>query len=371
VDDNSTEERPQKRRRQLPARFRGADVVSRDKKFRDVLPEPPPALPPPGMEVTVSATDVPSQTQPCSLLPDEQRSPGGNKLVGGVRKVLETTRNSFGLLRRYFAERFPSHDPESELDISRKSNIVDSHADPSTSSYGPYPNKSSFHLGDWYWNRGPQKSQTSFKELVAIVGDIDFQPSDVRSTDWDQINKKLVDGDCDEGEWLDDDCWMTSPVNISVPFHRRLPDPQPRDYTVAKFHHRSLVSVIREKLVNETDSPHFHYEPYELLWQPSEQQDPVRVHGELYTSPAFIDAHNALQESPGEPGCELPRVVVALMFWSDSTHLTNFGNTKLWPLYMYFGNESKYRRGKPSCNLCEHIAYFETVSITLFPGSLF
>jgi hypothetical protein len=78
-----------------------------------------------------------------------------------------------------------------------------------------------------------------------------------------------------------------------------------------------------------------------------------------------MDAHNSLQESPGEPGCDLPRVVIALMVWSDSTQLTNFGNAKLWPLYMFFGNESKYRRGKPSCHLCEHVAYFETVCIVL------
>jgi hypothetical protein len=49
------------------------------------------------------------------------------------------------------------------------------------------------------------------------------------------------------------------------------------------------------------------------------------------------------------------------MFWSDATHLTAFGNAKLWPCYMFFGNESKYRRCKPSCNLCSHVAYFQTV----------
>jgi hypothetical protein len=62
--------------------------------------------------------------------------------------------------------------------------------------------------------------------------------------------------------------------------------------------------------------------------------NPVRVQGELYTSPAFVDAHQELQDSPAEPGCNLPRVIAALMFWSDATHLTAFGNAKLWPLYM-------------------------------------
>ncbi|KAJ2911489.1 hypothetical protein MD484_g8926, partial [Candolleomyces efflorescens] len=39
--------------------------------------------------------------------------------------------------------------------------------------------------------------------------------------------------------------------------------------------------------------------------------------------------------------------------------LTSFGNTKLWPLYMFFANDSKYRRNKQSLKLGEHIAYFQ------------
>ncbi|KAH7924724.1 hypothetical protein BV22DRAFT_1012700 [Leucogyrophana mollusca] len=124
------------------------------------------------------------------------------------------------------------------------------------------------------------------------------------------------------------------------------------------FRHRSLILIIREKLANAGDDSLFHYEPYELLWQSVDGKHKTRLHGELYNSPAFLEAHQTLQESPPEPRCNLLRVVAALMFWSDSTHLTSSGNTKLWPLYLYFGNESKYRRCKPSCNLCNHAAYF-------------
>jgi hypothetical protein len=61
----------------------------------------------------------------------------------------------------------------------------------------------------------------------------------------------------------------------------------------------------------------------------------------------------------------LPRYVVALMFASDETMLTSFGNAKLWPGYMYFGNESKHRRGKASLKLFEEVAYFLTVRALL------
>ena len=71
--------------------------------------------------------------------------------------------------------------------------------------------------------------------------------------------------------------------------------------------------------------------------------------------------HRELQMAAGEPGCSLPRVVIGLMFGSDSTLLAQFGTAALWPCYMYFGNESKYRRCKPTCNLCNHIGFFQKV----------
>jgi hypothetical protein len=120
--------------------------------------------------------------------------------------------------------------------------------------------------------------------------------------------------------------------------------------------------VIREKISGLNHSNLFHFQPYELLWQKSLDGDTIRVQSELYTSPEFIEAHQELQNSPPEPNCDLPRVVVALMFWSDATQLTSFGNTQLWPLYLSFGNDSKYLRCKPRCHLCEHVAYFQKVS---------
>ena len=184
---------------------------------------------------------------------------------------------------------------------------------------------------------------------------------------WDHVNKEL--GIEDAGEWLNEDAgWTSTPVSISVPFQPRCSVPSPenahaRSYTVGDFHHQKLVSIIKEKITCLEMSHQFHFEPYELLWHPSHLLEPVRVQGELYSSPAFIDVHRYLQNSPGEPGCNLPRVVVALMYFSNSTHLTTFGNAKLWPLYQHFGNDSKYPRCKPTSNLCEHVAYFLTVCV--------
>jgi Plavaka transposase len=265
----------------------------------------------------------------------------------------------------------PSHDPEEHIDLEDLSDnppLVPSPSQDDTPFY-PYPNESSFRLGEWYWNNGVQKSLESFRSLVEIVGDPRFHAEDIRHTNWKGIDANLAVNEFDErpddeAQWIDEDAgWKRTPISISVPFHSRTKKPGPQDFMVGDFYHRSLVSVIREKLANIEDIRHFHYEPFELFWRPTDTASDIRVHGELYTSPTFLEAHRELQDSPREPGCELPRVVVAMMFWSDATQLTSFGTAQLWPGYLHFGNESKYRRCKPTSHLCNHVAYFQAVSL--------
>ena len=107
----------------------------------------------------------------------------------------------------------------------------------------------------------------------------------------------------------------------------------------------------------------FHYEPYELCWQLPHKAKDVGVYGELHTSRSFLTAHCQLQDSLPEPRCALPQRIFALMLWSDAMQLTTFGTAKLWPLYIYMGNESKYMHCQPSANLCSHAAYFHTISL--------
>ncbi|KAI0312742.1 hypothetical protein OF83DRAFT_1165868 [Amylostereum chailletii] len=112
--------------------------------------------------------------------------------------------------------------------------------------------------------------------------------------------------------------WKASPITISVTFHRNTEHPAPDGHD-------------------------------------------TRVYGELYNSPVFIDAHRELQESDPEPGYTLPCCIVASMFASDETTVTGFGDMKIWPWYMVYGNESKYRRSKPMEFCREHVAYFESL----------
>jgi hypothetical protein len=272
---------------------------------------------------------VPASIAPETSVPDVDAEPiSSNSCQAntGIRHLLKTIQNRFGLFRQFSTSEAPSHDPEAEVTPEALSNVVDqSNSHPSKNAFHPYPNRSAFRLGDWYWNGGAQKSQASFKELIEIVGDSDYSPSDVRDVDWNHLNQHLADGE----QWLGDDAgWERTPVTIPVPFQPRRNasmdsqrNPGPRDFLVPNFYHRNILSIIREKLANPVDDQHFHYEPYSLYWQPGQVPDPVQVYGELYASPAFMDAHCKLQSSPPELNCNLQRCIVALMFASDATQL--------------------------------------------------
>jgi hypothetical protein len=291
-----------------------------------------------------------------------------------VYRIIRTPRNVFGLVREYFGDRLPSVDPEEHITLADISPAAATASAPSFSGqaqphskWSPFPNRNSFLLGAWHWNGGIQKSQSEFGDLIKIVGDSSFNPDDVRHTKWNKIFATLGGGGSDdediEGEWLDVDAgWRKKRVEITVPFHHRMQDPGTSQFICGELYYRSLVEVIRERISDPHTAAQIHLEPYELRWKRSDQHREVRLHGEIYTSDAFREAHNVLQNSPPEPDCDLPRVVVALMFWSDATQLTQFGNSQLWPCYMALGNESKYRRCKPSCNLCSHVAYFQKVT---------
>lgn len=336
------------------------------KRYRDILPQPAPSLPP------IVLPESPSNDSPPEM--EHVGTTNTHSLRSRACQIFRSPRNTFGLIRQYFSKQLPSTDPDADLTLADLSLIPPSSFDGAVdepcnaANFYPYPNKSSFRLGHWYWNGGVQKSQESFKELVDIVGNPDFDPSDIRDTKWNHINAKLASNEEDEEQtdgWEDivGAGWRKTPIKIQVPFHKRMSTSGTQTYIGADLHHRPLVDVIKEKITDPKSAAQFHMDPYELRWKRSDQDKEVRVHGELYTSDTFLDAHRELQSSPGEPDCDLPRVIVGMMFSSDSTHLTSFGHSKLWPCYLYLGNDSKYRRCKPSCNLCSHVAYFQNVSL--------
>ncbi|KZT31281.1 hypothetical protein SISSUDRAFT_995334 [Sistotremastrum suecicum HHB10207 ss-3] len=159
------------------------------------------------------------------------------------------------------------------------------------------------------------------------------------------------------------DGWKKAPVNIRVPlgFKAHADNPLEANYEVKGLRHRSIVDAVKRILTTDPNAAAFHLYPHKQFHTHPLTGKTERVYGEMYTADAFIEAHEQLQASPKEPGCDLERVVVALQFWSDATVLANFGTAKLWPIYMGIGNQSKYQRNSPLEEATHDVGYIPSI----------
>jgi hypothetical protein len=67
------------------------------------------------------------------------------------------------------------------------------------------------------------------------------------------------------------------------------------------------------------------------------------VYSEMYDTNIFLDVHTKVQHmQTDDPNCKWEKVVAALMFWLDATHLATFSTARMWPIYMLFRNLSRY-----------------------------
>lgn len=336
-------------------------------KLLQQLPEPPPPAPEP-------------------LIDDSDATPPPT-IVGYVWNAVHTIRNSFGLYREYPS--IPTHNPDDLLTLadltdtispptivetplataSRLAPIITNNVStPShTSSYSPFTNSTIFGLMNWMWNGSAMKSISEMVTLVNFLKSDDFCKEDLQGFD---IRKETAKFDktmeVDEGNTdAPTDGWRERVVSILVPDgeHHDSDDDIPV-FEVPGLHYRSLTAIIKS-VIEDSSASSFHYTPFKNLWHSTPEAPAQRIYNEIYSSDAMIEAHGLLQQQPPEPNCQLERVVAAMMFWSDSTHLASFGNASLWPLYLFFGNQSKYTRAKPWSGSCHHVAYIPKVCFIL------
>jgi len=313
--------RPQRQRR-LPARY------------RDHLPEPAPAILPPNEPTT--------ETQP--LLPRI-------RLI--VRDSMRTMVNAFGLWRQYLHR--PTFDPDHMVppdDLASGTGSLETHS-PVTVMTSP-KNVSVDLLLEWQNTGSELKSNAELNRLVNVLHHKDFSINDLKGFDANRENRRWDQQD-EKSPALKG--FQETCVKINVPSgDKNVPS---TILDVPGLHYRKLTSVIRSAFASPLASK-FHFTPFKLFHQPSGSEAPERVYSELYNSDAFIREHDCVQRAPvpaEESDCTREKIVAALMFWSDATHLANFGNAKLWPIYMFLGNLSKYIRAQPTSNACHHVAY--------------
>jgi hypothetical protein len=221
------------------------------------------------------------------------------------------------------------------------------------------------------WFIGHQSILLSKAQVTNLVNNVilhpDFDPEHFRGFNLDRELARIDNLVNDPHSYLPiQDNWKSSPVSIAVPVPGKgasSVETSPKFTT--KVHHRDLLDLIKSAF-SEPDSEYFHLHPFEEYWQLPDGPD-ERLYSELYTSGAYISINSKVEAL----GCEHEPVIAALMLYSDGTCLTRFGATTLYPFYVFFGNLSKYTRGKPSSFSAHHLAYPPTVSCSCFCLFLF
>lgn len=319
--------------------------------------------PPPAPPVPVAPVDP----------PDLEEVPNSPLVEIPSLPPYKTDSNTFGVYRVYRSG-IPDYSPDADFHLNKvaddpnflgaRPNIPLPMPGPfrdDTDLDNPYENKTVEKLMTWYYSGSNTKSLQDLNVLThnVILAD-DFNRDDLKGFNASKAMKAL-DNEAGNPRLPLKDGWKRSSIPLSMPLSKKKYPSEAAApvHFVEGLLHRKLTNVIvaafQEKSANE-----FHLSPFEEYWKPSPDAPPERIYSELYNSNALLKEHEHIRRQ-SHSNCNLQIVVFPMMFWSDATHLTSFGNASLWPIYMFNGGQSKYTRAKPTSFAAHHIAYIPKV----------
>lgn len=263
----------------------------------------------------------------------------------------------------------PSYDPDrfvSLEDLSNRSTpavpLDRSAFEPGNSAPWPFSNMSTYLVMSHLHNGNTQKSEAEMNKLVhGVIRHKDFKAEELSKFDAGRENMRLKDV-ASLSKLAADFQFEETSVEINVPSGS--PDIPPGKFPVPGLLHRKLTSVI-EAAFKDPMAHQYHYSPFKMYQRSGVAEQDQRVQTEVYNSDQFIKENDQVQfhspVPPDEPQCAREKVVAAVMFASDSTHLANFGVAKAWPVYLMLGNLTKYVRAQPRSGALHHVAYVPSV----------
>ena len=236
--------------------------------------------------------------------------------------------------------------------------------------YAPFPTTSHFRLMQWFYGSSTSKSLSALDDLVQnVLLASDFDREDLVGFHAAHEAECLDQSHHTQSCFKANDGWIESSIQISLPAEgvKHASETLAPKFEVPGLLHCWLLHIIKAAL-HEMSTKQFHLFPYQEFWEPSPGSPPECVYSELYTSDAFLAEHDKIHANCNrqDSGSQIENVILAITLWSDSTHLTSFGNASLWPIYLFVGNLSKYIRLKPMSHSAHHLTYIPKVSYPYF-----
>jgi len=266
----------------------------------------------------------------------------------------QTAANNFSLWKDYLY--CPSYDPDAIISIEDLYHPHMSAVLPwrvQTEETSPYTNKSVELLLNWQNSGSSVKSNDKLNHLIKeVLSHPEFKLHELLMFNVMHRNWK-ADAAKEQCQFL---CGFRH-ANIVIEVPSGSKHIAPCLFSIPGLCYCKITTLIQESFESPISSK-FHLSPFKLYWKHADREIDEHIYSEVYNSNIFLDVHTKVQHTETDnPNCKHEKVVAILIFWSDATHLATFGTAKMWPIYMLFGNLSKYIRCWPNSGATKHLAY--------------
>jgi len=239
----------------------------------------------------------------------------------------------------------------------------------------PYPNLSSFLFDYHFWTSGPTKSRHDRDATQELLTRDDFVADDLKGVNLGTIEEELR-GRPSCGQWEQTWGWRKSNLVIGIPKGIKKTAAVQRDEAARNARQcqgapgpppSKVTPFLGFKSVSLGSGTDRYARSYRRLFPktlPLARSTTTRTNRPttLHSTPPAPSNESTTRSSPQMPGSvrmrrsrwpvstlskpkqDLPRVVAAMMLWSDETVLNPFGQNKAWPVYLFFGNQPKSER---------------------------
>ncbi|KIK33637.1 hypothetical protein CY34DRAFT_18247 [Suillus luteus UH-Slu-Lm8-n1] len=224
-----------------------------------------------------------------------------------------------------------------------------------------FSNPTSDLLMAYQYSGTGHQSVAELQRLTGFIGDPLFNNIDAASFSHTRESKNINAYLEKSNPFWEEYGWRHSAIKIRLPKAgmKWNTETEAPELKISGVHHQLITDII-ESIFQDDIARTYNMMPYREYWKSPDGCD-VEIFSEAYSSAEMIETYQEINDLPHEPGDDLERTVASLMFWSDATHLANFGDASLWPFYLYFGNQSKYTWGKPTASACHHVTYIPSL----------